>query len=122
MVTFQFRGRIDSIGELKQGVSAKGKEWKRVDFVCVIPDGRYEDRISLTASNEVADTIYSCDLDEEVAIKGYIYAREYQGRYYNNLEVSEVFRHKAEQAQAPAPAPTPTQAQASNSAIDDLPF
>lgn len=127
MITFQFRGLVDSIGEFKEGTSKAGKDWRRVDFVCEVKEGRYSDYIAVSASNELADIIGECELGEEIAVKGFIYAREYNGRYYNNLEASEVHRHKAAipataAAPAPAPAPRPRPAAPAQEGEDDLPF
>ena len=95
MVNFEFKGRIHEIGELKEGTSQKGKDWKRIDFVCSVRTDRFEDFVAVSASNAMADVIKDCDIDEEIAVKGYIYAREYNGRYYNNHEVTDVERAKA---------------------------
>ena len=121
MITFKFRGNITEIGELKQGTSKSGKDWSRIDFVCEVADGRYSDYIAVTASNEVAHTINSCDIGEEIAVEGYIYAREYNDRYYNNLEVTKVYRHKAQAPNTPI-APVTAPAPAAQEGADDLPF
>ena len=66
MITIKFRGTIDSIGEVKGGVSQKtGKEWKMVDVIFDVPEGRYSDKIIMTASNEVVDEVLDSSLDEE---------------------------------------------------------
>lgn len=120
MITFKFRGLIDSIGELKEGTSKAGKDWRRVDFVCEVKEGRYSDYIALSASNEVADIIMDCELGDEIAVEGYIYAREYNGRYYNNIEAAKVYTHQNARPAAPA-APAPA-AKPADDGADDLPF
>ena len=115
MIEFKFVGRIDSFGELKEGVSKSGKDWKRLDFVCVVPDGRHEDRIAVSASNDVAMAVSKCELGEDVSVRGYIYAREYNGRYYNNLDVAEIHRKGEAKAQEAATA-------AAQDGNEDLPF
>ena len=81
MITIKFRGKIDSIGEVKGGISQKkGKEWKVVDVICAVQEGRYSDKIIMTAPNEVVDEVLECRIGEEVAVEAYIYAREYNDR------------------------------------------
>lgn len=126
MITFKFRGTIDSIGDLKEGTTKNGKDWKLINFVCDVPDGRYSDKIAMQASGDNADIIAACAIGEEIAVEGYIYAREYNDRYYNNLEASKVYRHTsarpATATPAYAPAPVPPAPQVNDNPDDDLPF
>ena len=66
MITIKFRGTIDSIGEVKGGISQKtGKEWKMVDVIFDVPEGRYSDKIIMTASNEVVDEVFEVEVLED---------------------------------------------------------
>lgn len=116
MITFKFRGTIYSIGEFKEGTRKDGTTWCRVDVVCDVPDGRYTDKVVFTASDANADIISNCEVGEEIAVEGYIYAREWNEKFYNNLQASTVYVHGA-QAQAAQPAATPA-----NNDDNDLPF
>ena len=113
MIITKFRGTLDSIGEVKGGVSQKtGKEWKMVDVIFDVPDGRHSDKIIMTASNEMVDEILACQIGEEVAVEAYIYAREYNDRMYNNINLSKLYRHSTARPAAPA----------NDNPDDDLPF
>lgn len=135
MIITKFRGTLDSIGEVKGGVSQKtGKEWKMVDVIFDVPDGRYSDKIIMTASNKMVDEILACQIGEEVAVEAYIYAREYNDRMYNNINLSKLYRHSAASPAAPArpAAPAPVyapqaaapvyNAPANDNPENDLPF
>ena len=127
MITIKFRGTIDSIGEVKGGISQKtGKEWKMVDVIFDVPEGRYSDKIIMTASNEVVDEVLDCRIGEEVAVEAYIYAREYNDRMYNNVNLFKLYRHSAARPAAPASTPQATapayNAPANDNPDDDLPF
>lgn len=116
MITFNCRGLLSQVGELREGTSQNGKDWKFITFLMEVRDGRFVDRISLQASGENADIINDCSDGEEIAVEGYIYAREYKDRWYNTLEVNKIYRSNRTSAAAPA--------HSSNAGTteDDLPF
>lgn len=97
-----------------------------VDVIFDVPDGRYSDKIIMTASNEMVDEILACQIGEEVAVEAYIYAREYNDRMYNNINLSKLYRHSAARPAAPASAPQATApaytAPDNDNPDDDLPF
>lgn len=120
MITFNFTGSIFALGELKEGYKRDGSTWRRIDVVCEVPDGRFTDKIAFTAMDGNADILAGCREGDEISVEGYIYAREWNDRYYNNLQASKVspLRQPIAQPAAAATAPAPT----APAVHDDLPF
>jgi hypothetical protein len=92
MIKFKFSGKVAEVSAAKEGVSKNGKGWRLIDFVCTVPDGRYEDNISLTAKGLIADNVEALDMGDNVDIEGCIYAINYNNKWYNRIEALSIRR------------------------------
>ncbi|MFR9523932.1 MAG: DUF3127 domain-containing protein [Rikenellaceae bacterium] len=125
----EFEGTVFEILPAASGTSARG-EWQRQEVVFEVMDGQYARKVVVTFFNKEAEV--------KALVKGQSYtvsinleSREYNGRWYTNVNG---WRVQSKQAEAPAPAampPMPTAPVASEPSyaapsaaeeVDDLPF
>lgn len=103
------QGTITWVGETQQGTSRQGNPWQKRPFVLQYLGGQYPKSILFESLDEKSFPLLY--VGAQVAVDFDITAREYNGRYYNDLRVWRDGIHVVA-AQAPTPA-------ASN---DDLPY
>lgn len=139
-------GKIIAIMEARSGVSARtGNPWMMQDYVIEVP-GQFPRRMVFNIFGEDRIKQFALQAGEEVTVQFDIDAREYNGRWYNDIRAYNIIRGgqmagtvpaatpfapgaDAQPAapaapaagQAPAPFPPAQETPAENSA-DDLPF
>ena len=107
----ELTGTIIAIMPAKSGVSARtGNPWMTQEYVIEVP-GQYPKKCVFSIFGE--DRIKQFNLqpgEQNVTVQFDIDAREYNGRYYNDIRCYNVLR-AGQQAAAPsaAPAPAPQQ-------------
>lgn len=127
MANLEIEGRISHKLPVQSGQSSRGA-WKKQDFVLDYQDGNYPAQAMFTAfgNNNVAE-LDKYSIGDEVRVSFNIKAREYNGRWYNDVRIWKIV--PAGQAAAPtspeeAPAPSiedmPEPSESSES--EDLPF
>ena len=119
MATFDYKGTVSVIGEVKGGKSARGFEWQRQTIVVdhqVNED--YTERLAVTAGTDMVKDLHDMGLavGDKVSMKVKASSREWEGRWFSDLEIwkLEIVTKKGQKAK-PAPAPAPEE-------NDDLPF
>lgn len=119
MAALEIEGKIIQLLAVTKGTSARG-EWAKQDFVLEYQDGNFPAQVCLTAwGQDKVDELAKYKVGDTVKASFNIRAREYNGRWYNDIRV---WRLGAPGAAAPAPAPRPTApAPAPAPSIDDMP-
>ena len=135
----ELTGKIIAVMEPRSGVSARtGNAWMTQEYVLEVP-GQHPKRCVFNLFAEDRIKQFNIQNDEDITIQFDIDAREYQGRWFNDIRAYNVIRGQvpvaapvaspfpptqaqpdAAAAAAPFP-PAPEAAPAENSA-DDLPF
>ena len=122
------------MSEVVSGVSQNGNQWQRMTIVLEIPgfQGSVFKQAFQVNGDSVNDVLlYS--IGEKVEISWSIYAREWNGKWYNNVDLVKIKYQDGEQPKpqqaapaqaAPQPKPQPRQQESLNPAEnpDDLPF
>lgn len=122
----EIKGRIIAVLPLRSGVSQKdGKSWVTQDYVIETLE-QYPKRCVFNVFGEEKIKEYNIQVGSEVTVKFDINAREYNGRWYNDVRAWKVEPAQAEQAPSFQPAgadaiPAPTVAPPNNE-DDPLPF
>ena len=137
----ELTGRIIAVLPAQSGVSSRtGNSWMSQDYVIEVP-GQYPRRCAFRIFGEDRIKQFNIQMNEDVTIQFDIDAREYQGRWYNDIRAYNVIRgqmapvggaapmpgaapfppQQAAPAAAAAPFP-PTQEAMSEGSADDLPF
>lgn len=135
MALYTSKGRISDMSEVVSGVSQNGNQWQRMTIVLEIPgfQGSVFKQAFQVNGDSVNDVLlYS--IGEKVEISWSMYAREWNGKWYNNVDLVKIKYQDGEQPKpqqaAPAPAPQPKQGKMDFSQEqldpaqnpDDLPF
>ena len=97
----EFTGRIIKALEPRGGVSSRtGNPWKMQDFVIEETIGQFPKRMAFNVFGEENLNRFNIQEGQELTVSFDINAREYNGRWYNDIRVWNAV--PAGQAQAPA--------------------
>lgn len=136
MPNLELEGKIKAVLPQQSGESARGA-WVRQDFVIEYQDGNFPADACFSAwGQDRVNELNSFGIGANVKVQFNVRAREYQGRWYNDLRPWRISAATGQPAVAPAPAPVaapaPTPAAAPQPAVsspaameldnDDLPF
>jgi len=131
-------GKVIAIMEARGGVSARtGNSWMTQEYVIEIP-GQYPRKMMFNIFGEDRIKQFNIQAGEEITVQFDIDAREFNGRWYNDIRAYNIIRGQvagevpaattiaggapqAADTQASAPFP-PAQEPAAENAADDLPF
>ena len=119
------------MSEVTSGTSKNGYDWARQNILIDIPGYQGSiTKLSLQASNEMVDELNNYNVGDKVEVGWSIYAREWNGKWYNNVDLVNIKSQDQQTEQRPArssrPAPAPQTMNISASELepqaDDLPF
>lgn len=83
-------GIIHAIGDVKSGTSTNGNSWARQTFVLETttntPNGDIVKRIAIECGTKTIPQLESYKVGDRVEVGFAINAREYQGRWFNNVD------------------------------------
>ena len=103
----ELTGRIIAVMEPRSGVSARtGNAWMTQEYVIEVP-GQYPKRCVFNIFGEDRIKQFNIQNGEDITIQFDIDAREYQGRWFNDIRAYNVIRGKQPVAAAAAPAGAP---------------
>lgn len=120
----EIKGKIIAVMEKRSGVSQQGKAWATKDYVIETINEQYPKRCVFNVFGDENIQKFALELGKVVTIHFDINAREYNGRWYNDIRAWRVDHEQAATAaQQPAPSdiPAPTMAEAPQE-VEDLPF
>jgi hypothetical protein len=138
----ELTGLIIAVMPAKSGVSARtGNPWMNQEYVIEVP-GQYPKRCVFSIFGEDRIKQFAIQNGETITVQFDIDAREYQGRWFNEIRAYNVIRGQqpaqapatqqadmfANNGQAPAPSTAPAQTpfppadQPEGGNADDLPF
>lgn len=101
----EFTGRIIAVLEARSGVArTTGNPWMMQDYVIEETVGQYPKRMCFNVFGEDKIKAMNIQVGQELTVSFDVNAREYQGRWYNDIRAWKV--EPAAQA-APAPAAEP---------------
>lgn len=104
----EITGVIKAILLVQSGTSKSGNVWQKADFVIEEEGGNYPNSMVITAFGERVEKLNTVRVGDRVTARFDTQAREYNGRYFNNITLYDFAQpQQAQQAQ-----PQPQQAQA----------
>lgn len=108
--------KLDPVG----GTSAAGNEWKKQSIIIETADN-YPRKVCVSLFGERI-AANPCNVGDNVTARIDIESREYNGRWYTDVNAWSVTVDAPAQAIAPQPAPQPTPLDFSQPQPDGLPF
>ncbi len=81
----EVNGKLVKILDLKEGISKSGKHWQKQSVV-IDTGGEFNNLIAVSAFGDKVDKLNRLELGMDVAILCNVYSREYQGKYYHNID------------------------------------
>lgn len=117
----EFIGIIKKKLPVQQGTSKSGKNWMKQEIVIEELGKQYPNSICATAFGDKVINALSF-FNEGATVKAQVDFRvqEWQGRFFNSLNLWRI--EPADQAQTPAPMQMPQQPNPAAAKQDDLPF
>ena len=101
-----FSGAIKHIGEKQTGLKRDGGTWVSQDFVVIDESGKYPETAMFSVTGAGVDNLKYFKVGSLVTVKYNLNAREYKGKWYNDLRAWGVFKQegekKADKKQEPA--------------------
>ena len=127
MALYYSKGTISHMSEITSGTSTSGRDWARMTIMIDIPGYHGAiSKLSFQVGTDRISDVQEFKVGDKVEIGWSIYAREYNGRWYNNVDLVNI---KSQGVQSDAPAPTPAPRSLNNIPAaelepheEDLPF
>ena len=99
------KGIISHKSEIQQGTSQSGYDWARQ--IVVLDVASYNNtfsKIALTAQNQRVDDLMNYQIGDKVEVGYSVTAREYNGKWYNSIDLVNIKPMEAAAPTAPAQA------------------
>ena len=121
MAIIKEKGTIAIMGEVQTGTSQSGNTWSRQQIIVDLEgySGTYR-KVALQASGQQVADLQSIIVGDKVEVSYQVTAREWQGKWFNNVDLYKVVRIEKEQPQKKT---TPLVPPGSTEPVaEDLPF
>ena len=118
MALYYSKGTISHMSEITSGTSTSGRDWARMTIMIDILGYKGSiSKLSFQVGTDRISDVQEFKVGDKVEIGWSIYAREYNGRWYNNVDLVNI---KSQEVQAAAPAPTPAPSSLNNIPAEEL--
>ena len=101
-MTLQVKGKIQQILKPESGVSRAGKEWKKQEFV-IETDEQFPRKICFTLFNDKVSLVDGLAQGEEVEVAFNVESREFNGKWYHNINAWKIDKPAEENMPEPPP-------------------
>ena len=117
------KGKIQQILNPESGVSRAGNEWKKQEFV-IETDEQFPRKVCFTLFGDKVSLINSLSDGEEVEVSFNVESREYNGKWFHNLNAWKIEKPAAENVPETPPEfrMTDIPPEPSDDEANDLPF
>lgn len=96
------KGKIEKILEPESGVSRAGNEWNKREFV-IETDEQFPKKVCFTLFGDKTSLIQSLQAGDEVEVSFNLESREFNGKWYHNINAWKI--EKAAAGNLPEPPP-----------------
>lgn len=122
MPALELEGRIVRKEAKQSGQSARGA-WMKQDFILEYQDGNYPAEVCFTSfGNDKVAELDRYQVGDQVKVSFNLRAREFNGRWYNDVRVWRISPAGQAAAQASGPSLPPVIEQAPAPSIEDMPL
>ena len=124
-MALELEGTLAQKFSVQSGTSARGP-WAKQEFILEFPDGNYTSKVCFTAfGQDKVQDLGKYQVGDKVKVSFNLRSREYNGRWYNDLQIWKIAPAGVPQPAAPAPVQSAAQApaypQAPAPTIEDMP-
>jgi len=116
----EIKGKINQLLPVQSGVSKAGNEWKKQEFVIETQD-QYPKQVCFTVFGDKLSLIEGLQPGMDVNVFFDVESREFNGRWYHNINAWKVEKAGAEAGSVPPPF-SPGDVPPEPAEGDDLPF
>ena len=125
-MALEIEGTLSQKLPVTSGTSARGP-WAKQEFILEYPDGNFTAKACFTAwGQEKVQDLEKYRVGDKVKVSFNLKSREYNGRWYNDLQIWKIAPatpvQTAPEAVPAAPAPTLDDMPADTAPEEDLPF
>jgi hypothetical protein len=120
-MSLEVKGKINQILKVDSGVSKAGKEWKKQEFIVETED-QFPKQICFTLFNDKISLLEGLNSGEDVNVSFSVESREFNGRWYHNINAWKIDRLTAEAQGNMPPDFSPSDVPPEPGDTDDLPF
>lgn len=115
-MSLEVKGRITKILPIESGVSKSNKEWRKGGFV-LDTGAQYNPEVAMSLfGDDKLDMLAAYSVGQEVTASFNVSSREFNGKYYHNIDVWKIAPISSIEGSTPPPVDsTPDE-------DDDLPF
>ena len=122
MALYYSKGTISYMSEITSGTSTSGRDWARMTIMIDILGYKGSiSKLSFQVGTDRISDVQEFKVGDKVEIGWSIYAREYNGRWYNNVDLVNIKSADAQKS-IPLPAEEPAPAADLEPQEGDLPF
>lgn len=102
VMSLQVKGKIEQILNPESGVSRAGKEWKKQEFVIETQE-QFARKICFTLFNDKDSLLENVKTGDEVDVSFNIESREFNGKWYHNINAWKIDKLSAGAPQLETP-------------------
>lgn len=122
MALYYTKGTISHMSEVTTGTSKNGREWARMSIMLDVPGFQGSiTKVIFQVGTDRVDNVLEYKVGDKVEIGWSIYAREWNGKWYNNIDLVNIKSADAQKS-IPLPAEAPAPAAELEPQEGDLPF
>ena len=81
----EVKGKLVKILELETGTSKAGKEWEK-QSILIDTGGDFNNEVCVSAFGDKLKQMNKLEIGMEVSVLCNVYSREYNGRYFHNID------------------------------------
>lgn len=101
-MSLQVKGKVQQILKPESGVSRAGKEWQKQEFV-IETEEQFPRKICFTLFNDKTSLIKEISEGEEIEVSFSIESREFNGKWYHNINAWKIDKPATENIPEPPP-------------------
>jgi hypothetical protein len=105
-MSLQIKGKISEILKSESGVSRNGNSWKKQEFV-IDTQEQFPKKVCFTLFNDKASLIDGLSAGNDVEVSFNIESREFNGKWFHNINAWKIERGSKEDMNTPPPSPPP---------------
>lgn len=102
-MSLQVKGKIEQILKPESGVSRAGKEWNKQEFVIETED-QFPKKVCFTLFGDKTSLIEGLSNGTEVEVSFNIESREYNGKWFHNINAWKIDKPATDNLPEPPPA------------------